>query len=283
MVFSSKILRNRIVGLLVILSVIMILVPAIMQKPEPQQDRKDESIAIDRNGAVTDKNGQMVSGTQRDLSELLDPVNDSINREDPLAIARQNAAKDAQKDSNAPVNANQGNIPFDDGFASGEALETVQPKNLASRDAAPVSTAQNIPYGGEVLTGNTPRNVPESKPSSAQTKPEQKPQSKTEQKQQPKPEQKPQSKDNKTADSKSQTVYVVQVGVFSQQTNAQSIMNKLRSQGVSCQSEKFVNNQGKTMYRVYAGSAPTRKGAEAIADKVAKITGDKGTIKTLNR
>lgn len=270
MVISSKILRNRIVGLLVILSVIMILVPAIMQKPE-QQSRKDESIAIDRNGAVTDKNGQMVSGAQRDLSELLEPVNDSVNREDPLAIARQNAARDANKDSNIPVNANQGNIPLDDNFAGDGGLETVQPKNLASQDAAPVSSSNSPVEGGEVLTGNTVNKPAEAKTSSQQPKAEQKVQAK--------------AQDRKTADkdNKSHTVYVVQVGVFSQQTNAQSIMNKLKSQGITCQSEKFVNNQGKTMYRVYAGSSSTRKDAEAVADKVAKITGDKGAIKTISK
>ena len=57
MAFGNK-LRNRIVGVLVIVSIILILLPVMMQdRPVPNEPINEKPIAVNEEGAITDENG----------------------------------------------------------------------------------------------------------------------------------------------------------------------------------------------------------------------------------
>ncbi|MGN0914939.1 MAG: SPOR domain-containing protein [Succinivibrio sp.] len=104
----SKNLRNRIVGILVITSVILICIPVISNQKEGirESDQADnaKAIAIDHNGALTDENGKLVTAdtanesADTDYSDLLNPVNDV----EPTAPAAESPFNNSQKAAQAP-------------------------------------------------------------------------------------------------------------------------------------------------------------------------------------
>ncbi len=284
----SKTLRNRIVGLLVIVSLIMILVPAMMS-PSDIYKKDDKTIAVDSNGAVTDSSGALVSGAaEHNYNDLLEPYDDTKkDGPTPQEIAAENAQRDNSASGNAALNAfargNGGTAPsanpFDDGYQyntpdaapmTGQTpmpipeLESVTPSNLASPDAAPKPASDG---NRETLTAS-------SKPAEKKSETA-------------KPQQKPAAAQQKPAAAqKSQALFrpgtwTVQVGVFSQQSNMNAVIAKLKNAGVSCKSENITLN-GKSAYRVYAGSSSTKAGAQAIAAKVEKATGSKGRVLQYN-
>ena len=75
MAFGNK-LRNRIVGVLVIVSIILILLPVMMQdRPVPNEPINEKPIAVNEEGAITDENGLLASQSP-DYAELLEPYDD---------------------------------------------------------------------------------------------------------------------------------------------------------------------------------------------------------------
>ncbi|MCR5084877.1 MAG: SPOR domain-containing protein [Succinivibrionaceae bacterium] len=92
-----------------------------------------------------------------------------------------------------------------------------------------------------------------------------------------KPEQKPEQKPRPTPSQRPSGAYSVQVGVFSQQGNADKIMTTLRAGGVATYSER-VTVGGKQMIKVYAGSAQGRDALRGVLQKVKRLTGTEGKI-----
>ena len=71
--------------------------------------------------------------------------------------------------------------------------------------------------------------------------------------------------------------YTVQVGVFSQDSNAQNVVKKLNAAGISSRIEKVKVN-GRTLNRVYAGSGNSRSSLQKLLPQIEKLTGAKGKI-----
>ena len=58
----TKNIRNRVVGILVVISIVLILLPFLnMNDKDNSKPQDDNAIAINQNGAVTDTNGQLVT------------------------------------------------------------------------------------------------------------------------------------------------------------------------------------------------------------------------------
>ena len=83
MAFGSK-LRNRIVGVLVIVSISLILLPVMMQdRPVPNEPINEKPIAVNEDGAITDANGLLASQSP-DYADLLEPYDDLNKNEEVL-------------------------------------------------------------------------------------------------------------------------------------------------------------------------------------------------------
>lgn len=275
MAATSKILRNRIVGLLIILSVILILVPAMMS-PDEIYKKSPDSIAVNQDGVVEKKQEGMTN-----YNDLLAPEDDlaknAPSRQDPAAIAKQNSQTppaDAQiplpladhSDLDLPEDVN----PFLESPTPKPAspeLNADNRKHLASEDAKPKTEPQ-----GEDRMGAFVKQLEQRPASQNSTKPQQQTAKATPA---PKPVPAPKAEQNNAKG------YVVQVGVFSKAENAQNVIAKLKKGGVTARQESATLN-GKSVYRVYAGSTGTRQNAESVAAKVKAITGSEARIVNLN-
>ena len=131
----SKSLRNRIVGFLVLLSVILIFMPFLM-KDDVVAKKNADAIAITPEGAVTDNNGQLVSAGEHDYSDLLDPIDDSVAKTQvqPKADSPFDALKSSKTDNTSGITA--ADIPDDNMFASSD-LEVATPISASSNVTLP--------------------------------------------------------------------------------------------------------------------------------------------------
>lgn len=235
MAFGNK-LRNRIVGVLVIVSIILILLPVMMQdRPVPNEPINEKPIAVNEEGAITDENGLLASQSP-DYAELLEPYDDLSKNEEVL---------NTQPAPAAPVGKVEVlDLPDDSPFASA---------NTGKQDLA----VNNNSPKEEILVAKKP--APEPK---ATEKHETKPVVK-------KPEQ--------AAKPAAKGAYTVQVGVFSQESNAQNVVKKLNAAGISSRIEKVQVN-GRSLNRVYAGSGNSRSALQNLLPQIEKLTGAKGKI-----
>ena len=284
----AKKIRNRIVGALVLVSLAMILVPAIMD-PGQIYKRSSQSIAVNGNGAVTDSSGRLVQGDAHDYSDLLAPEQNNGVTPEQLAAQNSNSgvASESEQDSSLPLPPEpQGNDPFSAVNSSPQSLN-VAPEQQVQRlkdaqiqqqapqvqvtanqnVAKPKAAAQNS--SSEVLRSNRSQSKPASVPSSERLVSS---------------AQKTQKKDQGSVKSAvaSSGAYAVQVGVFSSKANADSVVNKLRQAGISARQVPAVIN-GRNLIRVYAGSAATKNAAEGIANRVQQVTGTKGAVVNLGK
>lgn len=289
MVLGRKI-RNRILGLLVLLSIAMILVPAIMD-PGQIYKKSSDSIAVNGHGALTDKSGRMVEGTQ-DYSDLLSPVEgadvtpeqlaaqnagsreqlpennqdlDPIADSSALAIARNNDNADPFATVNstpavAPVVAPQP-IPAD-GNAQVQRLKQAQAQNNTPKAQAQnevLKSSKGTQNTAKASSGNNNNNTERliSNHAKAQA-------------------------NTATASSSAQSSsgFAVQVGVFSSKQNADAVVAKLKAAGISARQVPAVIN-GRSLIRVYAGAPKNKDAATSIARRVQQVTGTKPSVVTL--
>lgn len=231
MAFGSK-LRNRVVGVLVIVSIILILLPVMMQdRPVPNEPINEKPIAVNENGAVTDENGLLASQSP-DYAELLEPYDDLSNNEEVLT------ANPAPTTPAGKVEVLE--LPDDSPFAAA---------NTGKQDLSAAANSSNE----EILVAKKP---------AAEIKPAEKPVVK---------------KTESAAKPAARGSFTVQVGVFSQESNAQNVVKKLNAAGISSRIEK-VNVNGRTLNRVYAGSANSRSSLQSLLPQIEKLTGAKGKI-----
>ncbi len=235
----TKTLRNRIVGFLIILSLILMVLPLLMKEQAVEvqsQQANEDIIAIDENGALTDENGNILTSAEPDYATLLAPEQDSSQPAAPLPAPDPEAAP-------------QLNPTPDNEVLSVPAAPSVS-EVLTAKPAAPskVADAQT-----EIL--RAPRKATPDKSSSAQP-------SKA-------------AADNQIVAPRG--TYTIQVGVFSQQSNAENVMRKLRQARIEAFTENVTINS-KAMVRVYAGSADSRAALEPVLKDVERLTGAKGKI-----
>lgn len=283
MAFGRK-LRNRLVGLLVLVSLVLILLPMVM-RPEDTYKKSDKSIAVDQNGAMTDSSGRMVESGEHDYSDLLSPVED--NDVSPGDIAAQNSGSNANSGAiPVPPEIKTSDVPQNQGASSGAALNSNAANPMESNQAAPSPVpakpaAREIPKDPDTQVemlksarNNANQNKPKAQSASSSS------QSET------LVSRRAQQKNDKTASHNSKSTaqsvpnsgsYSVQVGVFSNPANAQKVASKLRSAGIAVRTENATLG-GKSVVRVLAGSATSREAAQGIAQRVSQITGSKANV-----
>lgn len=231
-------LRNRIVGLLVIASAILIALPALINHDE--ESNKDETIKkenINQNTfatstnekdytqLLTDNNTQSLD-INNDALVLDKSIHDSVNNDNPFAVEPQ---KNISTTTQNTTNVNK-------------KTEVLQSQTPAKKTE--VLVANKTP-NKETLTTKGPNRV---------------------------------TKDDQFASyTQIKGKFSVQVGTYSKQTSAKNMAGKLQSAGISSYFQTISKN-GNDLIRVYAGSSSNKDDLKAIKDKVQKVTGTLGII-----
>ncbi|MBQ9275524.1 MAG: SPOR domain-containing protein [Succinivibrio sp.] len=231
--------RNRIVGLLAVVALGLIMVPTMMSPQLNEQKRgARESIAVNPDGAASLHEEQGGAVVEHDYSDLLEPVDDRPGASGvaPDYVPAEFRAENREVTAALDRALQEELGPIDETPAGSEKL--VSSRAPAARaDAAAVAKA------------------PEKKaepPKSAQAK---------------KPEKKEAAKPAAKAAASASGSYVLQVGVFSQQANASSVVAKLKKAGITAHTEQVVLN-GQNMFKVLTGTYKSREAAQKAADKV---------------
>ncbi len=234
-------LRNRLVGFLIIISLLLIALPALLGK-SPQQ-RPADAQALNTHGAVSEMVSENPNATlnsqEGDYATLLAPEDDSkqglISENEELMSALKNEVNDGSQ------GAPQGQL---------EELTYSKPNQQVLPPPEPKPTAPAKPQE-EILVA--PKK-PQQNKVTAQTAPK---------------------APAKTQASSSKGGFTIQVGVFSQKANAQRVVSTLQQAGISARTFDVVSN-GKTLTRVYAGDSGDRASLESLLkriNEVAKVNG----------
>ena len=272
----TKNIRNRVVGILVVISIVLILLPFLnMNDKDNSKPQDDNAIAINQNGAVTDTNGQLVTAGNSDsvetnYSDMLEaPIDDTKGAANALSNVQKDAPASSPFDAlnnNQVANTSNSNqaisdleVPNDNMFASAN-LETATPtgaKNSATVATTATSNTSTLPSASTKVAPQAPKSntvktetLKSSRLQATQSANANKP--------------KVQSP-AKTA-HKSNLVtgtFAAQIGVFSQKSYVTENVAKLKKAGFNAQTQS-VNINGKSMVRVFAGTAKTKQAADAI-------------------
>lgn len=272
----TKNIRNRVVGILVVISIVLILLPFLnMNDKDNSKPQDDNAIAINRNGAVTDTNGQLVTAGNSDsietnYSDMLEaPIDDTKDSANALSNVQKDAPASSPFDAlnnNQVANTSNSNqatsdleVPNDNMFASAN-LETATPtgaKNSATVATTATSNTSTLPSAStkvapQAQKSNTVKTetLKSSRVQATQSANANKP--------------KVQSPAGTAPKSNLVTgTFAAQIGVFSQNSYVTENVAKLKKAGFNAQTQS-VNINGKSMVRVFAGTAKTRQAADAI-------------------
>lgn len=274
----TKNIRNRIVGILVVVSVVLILLPFLnMNGKDTPKTEDDNAIAINQNGAVTDTNGQLVTAGNSDsvetnYSDMLEaPIDDTKGASANALSNQQNNAPasspfDALNNSQTAGSSvsNQASsdleVPNDNMFASANletatptgAKNTVNSNTIAALPSANNKTSATAPKQNTVKT----ETLKSSRVQATQSSSNNTVNSRAKQHTQPAVNTAPKS--NLVTGT-----FAAQIGVFSQKSYVTENVAKLKKAGFNAQTQS-VNINGKSMVRVFAGTAKTRQAADAI-------------------
>lgn len=251
-------LRNRLVGFTIVAATLLIFLPVILSKDMIKRPNPD-AIAVNEQGAVLDSSGNLVHQGQADTQRAL-----NMGQHGELTLS----------------SVNNQNVA---GTATGSApVAPPKPVTTPERSKTELLTAPAVERKPETTTAQTEILTAPPKPA---TKPAAKPEPEilTAAKPAPKPAAKPASGgDDVIAGTRPTQRYVIQVGVFSQRTNAENVVNKITKAGYSVYAIKVKSN-GRELYRVYAAQSNNRDQLNPILTRVNKLCGTKGTIITFNR
>ena len=254
----SVTLRNRLVGFTIVAATLLIFLPVILSKDMIKRPNPD-AIAVNEQGAVLDSSGNLVHQGQADTQRAL-----NMGQHGELTLS----------------SVNNQNVA---GTATGSApVAPPKPVTTPERSKTELLTAPAVERKPETTTARTEILTAPPKPA---TKPAAKPEPEilTAAKPAPKPAAKPASGgDDVIAGTRPTQRYVIQVGVFSQRTNAENVVNKITKAGYSVYAIKVKSN-GRELYRVYAAQSNNRDQLNPILTRVNKLCGTKGTIITFNR
>ena len=251
-------LRNRLVGFTIVAATLLIFLPVILSKDMIKRPNPD-AIAVNEQGAVLDSSGNLVHQGQADTQRAL-----NMGQHGELTLS----------------SVNNQNVA---GTATGSApVAPPKPVTTPERSKTELLTAPAVERKPEPTPAQTEILTAPPKPA---TKPAAKPEPEilTAAKPAPKPAAKPASGgDDVIAGTRPTQRYVIQVGVFSQRTNAENVVNKITKAGYSVYAIKVKSN-GRELYRVYAAQSNNRDQLNPILTRVNKLCGTKGTIITFNR
>lgn len=273
----TKNIRNRVVGILVVISIVLILLPFLnMNDKDNSKPQDDNAIAINRNGAVTDTNGQLVTAGNSDsietnYSDMLEaPIDDTKGSANSLSNVQKDAPSSSSPfdalNNNQEANTSNSNqatpdleVPNDNMFASAN-LETATPtgaKNSATVATTATSNTSTLPSASTKVAPQAPK--------SNTVKTETLKSSRLQATQSANVNKLKVQSPAKTA-PKSNLVtgtFAAQIGVFSQKSYVTENVAKLKKAGFNAQTQS-VNINGKSMVRVFAGTAKTKQAADAI-------------------
>lgn len=268
----TKNIRNRVVGILVVISIVLILLPFLnMNDKDNSKPQDDNAIAINRNGAVTDTNGQLVTAGNSDsietnYSDMLEaPIDDTKGSANAQKDAPASSPFDALNNNQVAntSNSNQATsdleVPNDNMFASAN-LETATPtgaKNSATVATTATSNTSTLPSASTKVAPQAPKSntvktetLKSSRLHATQSANANKPKVQSPAKTAP--------KSNLVTGT-----FAAQIGVFSQKSYVTENVAKLKKAGFNAQTQS-VNINGKSMVRVFAGTAKTKQAADAI-------------------
>ena len=272
----TKNIRNRVVGILVVISIVLILLPFLnMNDKDNSKPQDDNAIAINQNGAVTDTNGQLVTAGNSDsvetnYSDMLEaPIDDTKGAANALSNVQKDAPASSPFDAlnnNQVANTSNSNqatsdleVPNDNMFASAN-LETATPtgaKNSATVATTATSNTSTLPSASIKVAPQAPKSNTV-KTETLKSSRVQATQSANANKL------KVQSPAGSAPKSNLVTgTFAAQIGVFSQKSYVTENVAKLKKAGFNAQTQS-VNINGKSMVRVFAGTAKTRQAADAI-------------------
>lgn len=260
MAFVAK-MRNRIIGLLIIFTLILIIFPIIMTSNDKTK-KNNELIAINHEGAITDEDGQIMAAQEPDYSRMLEPVDDtrpaapggSYSKSQDFAGSSETLYASS---STGPAHRNDGAEILGAPGSSAPPLRPAapprgQPETLTARSSAPAQKAEVLTAPKEAKKQPVKKETPKAVAKSEPVKPAK----------------------NAAAQKGG---FTVQVGVFSVAANANKIAGTLKSNGITANVQKDkINN--KDMYRVYAGSASSRGELEGLVKKIKQVANVDGKI-----
>ena len=256
----TKNIRNRVVGILVVISIVLILLPFLnMNDKDNSKPQDDNAIAINRNGAVTDTNGQLVTAGNSDsietnYSDMLEaPIDDTKGSANALSNVQKDAPASSPFDAlnnNQVANTSNSNqatsdleVPNDNMFAT---VATTATSNTSTLPSASTKVAPQAQKSNTVKTETLKSSRVQATQSANANKP------------------KVQSPAGTAPKSNLVTgTFAAQIGVFSQKSYVTENVAKLKKAGFNAQTQS-VNINGKSMVRVFAGTAKTRQAADAI-------------------
>lgn len=288
----STSLRNRIVGFLIIASTVLIFLPVILSKDMMTREN-NQAVAVDQNGAIKDKNGQLQIQSTPDLEQALALGGQSGTLTAPQVQKQPSAQQQNQLASNKkPDNAqpNQGmeilGAPSKNQNASignGVVMNDFSANTPAKKQESEAERAH------EILTASRPAQKPAAAP--AKPAPQVKPAA-------PKTEvlvannakktppaapvaQKPIPQGVKVvAGTRPSESFVVQVGVFGKKENADNIVRKLKGAGISYYMVAD-SNGNRTLYRVYGGRSNNRNELNNLVPQINKLCGTQSKVVSL--
>lgn len=267
MVVATK-MRNRIIGFLIIVSFVLILLPLMMS--DKKQTPNNDLIAINQNGAITDTNGQLIQSQEKDYGSLLEPVDDSKNvTPTPLPSAGDNSSN-----SQALYNTdNQGTVEildFPTDTAPSQTTTAVAPTEQPQRET------NNAPHYTEELVASNATNTSTATKASNNTVAS-KPQPSKAQAQAKPQAQVPVHQAQVTPAPAVKGAYTVQVGAFSVVANANKLAETLKQNGISAR-VAHENVNGKSLYKVYAGSSNNKNELNNLVTRIESIAKIKGKV-----
>lgn len=285
----STSLRNRIVGFLIIASTVLIFLPVILSKDMMTREN-NQAVAVDQNGAIKDKNGQLQIQSTPDLEQA-------------LALGDQSGTLTAPQVQKQPSAQQQNHL------ASNKKPDQAQPNQGVEILGGP-SKNQNASIGNGVVMNDFSANTPDKKQESeaeraheilTASRPAQKPAAapakpapqvkpaapKTEvlvannAKKNPPVAQKPIPQGVKVvAGTRPSESFVVQVGVFGKKENADNVVRKLKGAGISYYMVAD-SNGNRTLYRVYAGRSNNRNELNNLVPQINKLCGTQSKVVSL--
>ncbi len=249
----SRTLRNRIVGGLIIFSLLLLILPALIDRRDTAvsssgSSGSDNLIAIDENGALQDDQGRLLINSEPDYATLLAPVDD---------MPKSTAVQTGSSSSAQKTESSSGTELLTDRNTAAAPVIVETP--LPAPAATPAPASAPAPAATEILTAKNP---PAVSPSPA-----------------PAPAARPVSSNTPkaAAGSTPSGAYTIQVGAFSKADNAETMVRKLNAGNIQAYTENITVN-GTQMIRVYAGSASSQQALEPLLKSVEQLTGAKGRI-----
>lgn len=285
----STSLRNRIVGFLIIASTVLIFLPVILSKDMMTRDNNN-AVAVNQNGAIKDQNGNLQMQPQADLEQALALGGQSGALQLPQGSSQSQFDDDFPKGSSSNVQMSQGNSGVEIlGSANknngGASISAPKPGNVGngvvmnefSASVPNKTQASEAKRAEEILTASRPAPKPAPQPAAKPAAP------KTEvlvAKKNP-PAAKPAPKGVTTVSgTRPSEAFVVQVGVFGKKENADNVVKKLKSAGISYYVVQD-SSGSRTLFRVYGGRSNNRNDLNDLVPRINKLCGTQSKVVAL--